>query len=476
MKTLLTTVCALAMLVAPAFNASAQDGPSENLDKGPDLNKYDFAIGDLTYKILDASAKTVEVGTLPNPKNPDDIPLISGHVTIPATVTHDGVTYKVQQVRYFGFKNSFNMTGLTIEEGVEYIDTAAFWGCHIKELNLPSSLKTIGFMGFFANHHLTDLTLPEGVEQLDPYAFDQCDSLMNVNLPQSLTRIKFGSFKHCSLLKEIKMPENLVELGGACFMNCISLERFDFPDGLETVNGEMFMGCSSLVEVNIPESVTGFNGYAFKDCCLLEKINMPSRLAAIWRGVFQGCTSLSEVKLPETVWILSMDAFKDCTHLESINIPVRVMDLGVNVLNGCTGLKYLYLDMPDAVIPSIEKYYSDLECLTFGPNVKTISIEKQVDGPWYYMNHKIVAMPTTPPTTTETVFETWDYDICDLLVPPASLDLYKAAEPWKNFLKMSGVDDISVAPEAQDVRTYDLQGRPADKGLLITSDGRKVIR
>lgn len=475
-------LCGAALLFsAPAMSAQDSGNPDQgNPGKGPDLTKYDFAIGDLTYKILDADTKTVEVAALPNPKNPDDIPLIAGDVVIPATVTNEGVTYQVKQVRYFGFKNSFNMTSLTIEEGVEYVDTAAFWGSHIETLKLPSSMKTIGFMGFFSCKKLEKIVVPEGCEEVGPYAFEHCEAAKEIILPQSLKRIQFGAFIACKSLKGIDIPPTITRLGGAAFYNCTNLLSITFPDGLETINGDMCGECHSLREVNIPESVTGLNGFAFLNCYMLEHIKLPSRLDAIWRGVFKGCASLQEIELPQRVWILSMDAFMGCESLESINIPVRIKDLGANVLNGCTSLKRLYIDMPDAVIPSIEKYYSGLETLTFGPNVKTISIEKQSDGPWYYMNHTIIADPATPPTATEQIFQTWDYDNAELLVPAASLDLYKAAEPWKNFLKSSGINSLGADNDNEAPATYfDLQGRRVDQpsnGIFITSQGRKVLK
>ena len=69
-----------------------------------------FTADNLTYKVTDAAAKTVELtGYVTKP---------TGALTIPATVTNGGTTYSVTAIGYEAFRECKALTSVTIPDGV----------------------------------------------------------------------------------------------------------------------------------------------------------------------------------------------------------------------------------------------------------------------------------------------------------------------------------------------------------------------
>ena len=53
----------------------------------------------------------------------------SGSITIPATVTYEGVTYSVTSIGDYAFNSCYSLTAITIPEGVTSIGEEAFIYC-----------------------------------------------------------------------------------------------------------------------------------------------------------------------------------------------------------------------------------------------------------------------------------------------------------------------------------------------------------
>ena len=87
--------------------------------------------------------------------------------------------------------------GTVIPESVTAIGQEAFINLDIKELNIPSSVKTIGENAFNSCHQLTEVVLPEGLETLSNTAFHSCSGLTLIELPKSLKTLGGWAFQAC---------------------------------------------------------------------------------------------------------------------------------------------------------------------------------------------------------------------------------------------------------------------------------------
>ena len=122
----------------------------------------------LYYEILRG---TTNVGVVRPGDNISYNNYVSGDVVIPATVTYNGTTYNVTELKVisssFGpFRNCSNITSVTI----------------------PNSVTSIGKYAFASCRNLTSITIPNSVVSIGESAFKECISLSSISLPNSITK------------------------------------------------------------------------------------------------------------------------------------------------------------------------------------------------------------------------------------------------------------------------------------------------
>lgn len=135
----------------------------------------------------------------------------SASVTIPATVTIDGVNYKVVSVSENAFKNNKTITTVTIDENVETIEANAFSGCtKLKTVKVGTNVTSIKAGAFAGNTSLTKITIPASVKSIGKNAFKGCKSLKNITIKTTkLTKKTVGTnaFKGIHKKAVIKVPK-----------------------------------------------------------------------------------------------------------------------------------------------------------------------------------------------------------------------------------------------------------------------------
>ena len=199
--------------------------------------------------------------------------------------------------------------------------------------------------------------------------------------------------------------------------------------------------------MTIPNSVTSIGTFAFYGCPSLTTVTIPNSVTSTGDGVFSGCSGLTTVTIPNSVTSIGQAAFSGCTGLTSVTIPNSVTSIGNYAFYKCTGLT----------------------------NLTSLAVE--------------------PPTCGEGVFEKVDKTTCQLLVPEESINKYKTADQWKEFMNIygfSGVDDVSVDTQNAVYEVYNLQGVRVGGGMreaevtadilphgvyiLVSPQGRKKIQ
>lgn len=96
-------------------------------------------------------------------------------ITVPATITVGGITYKVESVAPDAFKNCRKLTSVKISAGVQKIGKNAFSGCSkLSSVTIGKDVTEIG-AGAFANcKALKKITIPAAVTKIGKKAFNKC--------------------------------------------------------------------------------------------------------------------------------------------------------------------------------------------------------------------------------------------------------------------------------------------------------------
>ena len=168
-------------------------------------------------------------------------------------------------------------------------------------------------------------------------------------------------------------------------------------------------------------------------------------------------TEITDLVIPKGPTSISDYAFYNCSGLKSVTIGNSVTEIGKHAFYNC----------------------SSLESVTIGNSVTKI-------GSWAFSGCNALAtlysLNTTPPSVDSNNFTNNQYMTLNVFVPQLSLEDYKSANVWKEFLNLKGFDPTGVESVKGDAINgnniyYDLRGNRLDapkKGLNIIN-GKKVI-
>ena len=156
--------------------------------------------------------------------------------------------------------------------------------------------------------------------------------------------------------------------------------------------------------------------------------NTTYSVTSIGEDAFYGCSGLTSAIIGNSVKSIGESAFDSCSGLTSVTIGNSVTSIGYDAFRGCSGLT------------------------------------------------KLVSLAVEPPTCGIGAFKYVDKTSCQLLVPEESINKYKTADQWKEFLNIlgyDGVDDVSVDSQNAVYEVYNLQGVRVGSGMReaeITAD------
>ena len=235
------------------------------------------------------------------------------------------------------------------------------------KVTVPGSVKTLPGYSFltgrtenYARQTPSVILLEEGVEEIDSYAFYGCVNLRTIDIPASVRKIGDAAFAGCAGLQFIRVdPANeyyfswgncLLEketgrliaycggslptdgsvkiLAAGAFEDDRSLQTLKIPASVTTIEQGAFTGCTNLAGFEIEQ---GSEYFAFESGCLIEKqtgtlllaftgaeIPRDGSVLAIGEGAFGFDQGLTEIYIPSSVKVIGANAFRGCSKLKKI--------------------------------------------------------------------------------------------------------------------------------------------------------------
>jgi len=399
-----------------------------------------------------------------------------GSLTIPGSVTTIGIN---------AFSACSNLTDIIVDpenssycsiDGVLYDkEVSVLIKCpegKKGDLNIPSSVTTIGDYAFYYCERLKSVTTPNSVTTIGQWAFAYCTGLTSVTIPYSVTTIGDNVFYYCEGLKSVTIPNSVKTIGQWAFAYCTGLTSVTIPYSVTTIGNSAFLACSNLTDIivdsenssycsidgilydkeasvlincpgkkegepTIPGSVTVIGSNAFSFCAGLTSVTIPSSVKTIGDEAFSACTGLTLVTIPNSVTIIGDYAFLSCTGLTSVTIPGSATTIGNGAFLGCTGLTSVTI--PNSV--------TTIGIGTFAYCTKLATIYCEILEPFF-------CDPQFPVEVIEDAI---------LYVPTGCKTKYETIAPWNSFKHIeektfSGVDNI-----------------PDDRARILVSDGSLTV-
>ena len=130
-------------------------------------------------------------------------------VTIPETVTVDGVTYKVTSISDKAFYKNKKLTTVTIGSNVTEIGSSAFSGCtSLTKVTIPKNVETIGSKAFYGCKKLKTITIKStSIKKVGSKAFKGIKSNATIKVPSKKLKTYKKLFKGKGQASTVKIKK-----------------------------------------------------------------------------------------------------------------------------------------------------------------------------------------------------------------------------------------------------------------------------
>ena len=307
-----------------------------------------------------------------------------------------------------------SITKIVVSEGITSIGDNFLRALYkATELELPSTLKTIGKDAFAHNVSITEITFPDGLESVGSFAFEDCTSLKSINFP---SKASFGSwaFRKCGFTS-IVIPDSYEgELGGYSFSENDNLHIAVIGKGTKKIGRGIFAECYDLTNLIVsddnPYYTAKENVLYNKDMSTLlfyspgkiqTSFTVPNSVKTIGDYSFDRINTLTSVTIPNGVTKLDEGAFRSCTNLAEINFPSTIDTIESYALDYTAWLK----NQPDGLL-----YIGKIAFKMIGESPKSVSIKEgteKIAPECFYKSETLtnVTFPSTLKTIGKSAFD-----------------------------------------------------------------------
>ena len=375
------------------------------------------------------------------------------NIIINNTVTYNGIELKVERIQPYTCYNNKFVKNINIKY-IGDVGSHAFYGCSSVETISLDNVTSIGQSAFeecCTESSLNGTIILSNVPTIGNDAFYNCSSAQTITL-DNVTSIGQSAFRNCKNLTSITLPNSVTSLGSSAFRDCSAMEYANIGTGVPAIQYGTFYGCGSMKNISIPANVQSIGDYAFYSCYSLTNITIEDRETELSLGSNGSSPLFSSCPL-KTVYIggnisYSTDSFYGYspfyrnTSLETVVITDKETEISENEFYGCSSLKNV--TMGDGVTTIGNWAFSGcsaLDYFEFGSGLQSIGKEAFSDCT---ACTKLISHAATPPVCGIQALDDINKWTCTLYVPTESIDMYKAADQWKEFffIKETGISDI----------------------------------
>ncbi|MBQ0103500.1 MAG: leucine-rich repeat protein [Prevotellaceae bacterium] len=264
----------------------------------------------------------------------------------------------------------------------------------------------------WAKFEVSTLSIEEGVTSISSFAF-QDTNVSEVTLPSTMWEIATCAFAGTKSLKSIVIPKSVMQIGsslfgdmGGCQLQSIVVEEgnqlFDSRENCNAIinkyTNELIAAC---LTTTIPESVTSIGTYAFYNLkpenpfnlsnvkqvgyrafCRSKVSNAMGRLETINTEAFARCEMPDVIDL-DSLSFLGDNAFRDVPNLKSVNLGhVSVISGGnqFSVTGGASQIRDIYIKSLNP--PTLQGYVGSMNSapMDLSRSVRVHVCNKSVDA------------------------------------------------------------------------------------------------
>ena len=257
-----------------------------------------FTVGDLSFTVTDAGAKTVSVSKTDG---------ISGNVVIPSSVTYEGDPYSVTAIPNDAFYNCSAITGITIPASVESVGAWAFGGTALTSITIEDSETNLWWNGA-SSHPLIGMsenyTLYLGRNLQTESDEKYFENATSVTIGDKVTTINKKLFEGASKLASVTMGSGVTSIGEKAFYlsgrdESITKQTIILGPNVTTIGESAFEGCTHLTSIDLGTKLMDIPVYGFYGCSMLTSITIPASVGSVGKQAFYG-TALTSITIEDS--------------------------------------------------------------------------------------------------------------------------------------------------------------------------------
>lgn len=339
---------------------------------------YDAEIDGIYYKLNNSMNRAIVAS--------GDIKY-TGSVTIPATVTYNGITYNVTLIGDNAFDGCDGLTSVIIPNSVTELGYWAFRNCSgLTSVIIPDSVRSIGQGTFQGCSGMTGVTIGSSVFYIGMYAFQGCSGLKEVIIPNSVTSIINNAFADCSsltsVISDISSPDGLYnDVFKDISPNCVltvpynrkdsyiakgwttSIFKGGIKENVIVDDGIYYSLIRSTEQATVIPCETKYTG-SVKIPEKVESEGVTYSVIEIGRSAFEDCSDLTSVTIGNNVAEIGWSAFEGCSGLTSVTIGNSVTEIGWDAFYGCPSLTFVSVEKGNTVYDSRDNCNAIIETST----------------------------------------------------------------------------------------------------------------
>ena len=339
----------------------------------------------------------------------------------------------VEAIKNYAFTYCEGLKSVTIGEGVTSIGSGAFESCtNLEKVTIPDGMRQVGYCAFYECHNLSDLEFKGSVGRIDDYAFDDCGIQGDLHFPSKVDTIGCAAFANCDGIEKL-IVHDLGYMDNYAFAACHGLKSVAFEGQVGRIGFKVFDESPSISRLEVPD-LKIWLGIEFDNanCNPLQQVRhlyvgdeelnhvvVPPGVDQVHDYAFVGCECISSAVIGNDVTAIGDQAFYRCTNLAKVSLGDGVKKIGKQAFGTCTSLKHVSL----------------------GRGVDSIG-SKAFNASMVITD--IVCRGATPPVMEDKAcFSQTIYKNALLRVPYGSLEAYKNADFWSQFVKINEMGDVN---------------------------------
>lgn len=283
--------------------------------------------------------------------NGDQLTKIGKRAFDSSTITSSSLPSSLTTLGQECFRSCSKLTTVVFNGNlITEIPDYCFYQCNkLSNIQLPSSIRSIGTFAFYSCFAIGDISL-NNLINVSEQAFSN-SGLTVFNIQNTMNRIDFSCFSNCLSLEEVTISCPIIPL--ECFIGCQNLRRLNLNEGIKTIKSKAFYQCSSIESFTIPASLTDIESFAFRGCTNLNRVSLSlgSNLITILGGCFVECVNLFSITVSkdDTKFKFSNGALTDyaetkiytfipCSSIQTFVVPPNTVSIQSYAFMSCKNL------------------------------------------------------------------------------------------------------------------------------------------